>query len=444
MKKKILFVNWGTSDKEYTFKVAHEKDLNIFLATSRNYPKWLNKYVSKEQLIFTNTYDSEKLIIDVAAYLYKNKMKLDAITTFFEMNIVQTADLASALGYKFISPKAARQSSGNKLLMKLRCQEKRIAIPKFTVFNNRKDGLKGLKKIGTPAVLKPVKSGHSFGAAYIDSDDEDEFLKIFIKARKQLDSKIDEWMEYYDNYKEDFLLEEYLSGPVVSVDGLIKEGRIMICGFAEFIMSSLPFLLQERVYIPASFSTRIKKSCFLQAKKIIKALEFDNCGFHCEMKLTKKRGPILLEIAARPPGGNMLAGYFNAYGIDFTGLYLDIFLENKTSFKKPRSRKFVVHGGITAKKRGIIKKIEGLNKIKRLKSLTNLSYEKKGNLIDFFGDNPEALLSYRLTCKNRRQLKNDERVIFENFKACYYPKIYFYFRKIVRAIRKFFRKILKP
>ena len=47
-KKSILIVNWGTQDKEYTLKAADDKKLEIYSATSLNYPSWVSKYVPKD------------------------------------------------------------------------------------------------------------------------------------------------------------------------------------------------------------------------------------------------------------------------------------------------------------------------------------------------------------------------------------------------------------
>jgi biotin carboxylase len=94
-------------------------------------------------------------------------------------------------------------------------------------------------------------------------------------------------------------------------------------GFAKFNMGELPVFVQESVRIPANYSEEVRKACFKTAEKIISALGLDNCAFHSEYRLTKN-GPILLEIAARPPGGNMTLAYKNAYGVDFIDLYLDI------------------------------------------------------------------------------------------------------------------------
>jgi biotin carboxylase len=196
-RKTILIVNWGTQSSDYAFSVAKAKGLEIYLASSINYPAWMHTFVKKENIIITNTYDSEKLLIDVLAFMSLRRMKFDAVTTFFEMNVIQAADLANALGHKFLPPAAARKTSANKLFMRISCDKNNLPSPKYVHFTDPEDGYLKLKKLGVPAVIKPVKSGHSYGVFYIDSLDKKLFLDIFKKAKDQLNGGLDEWMDYY-------------------------------------------------------------------------------------------------------------------------------------------------------------------------------------------------------------------------------------------------------
>lgn len=428
--KRILIVNWGTLGSNYAFEVAKAKGLDIFLATSPNYPDWVEKIVPRERMVFTNTYDSEKLITDVAAFIHNTKIRFDAVTTFFEMNVVQTADLAYLLDYPFISPRSARKTSGNKLLMRTACQEKGIPMPKFTVFSNEKGGFGALKKIGVPAVLKPVKSGHSFGAIFIDKLDKRVFDKLLKRAKDQLDSNADEWMHYYDLYKNDFLIEEYLGGPVLSVDGLVQDKRIMICGISEFDMSPTPLFIQEAVTIPADFKQVTKDRCFKYTKKVVEVLELDNCAFHCELRLTKK-GPVLIEIAARPPGGNMTLAYKNAYDIDIIGMYLDICLGKKVNHRMKDHKNVIMHRSLFSQDWGELTRMEGVQKLKRMPYFTLYWAAKKG---DFFY--PSAAIQKSIAYY---QIKAGSWKEINNFQSEVEKTLHYTLSKNLKAVLKFLR-----
>jgi D-alanine-D-alanine ligase-like ATP-grasp enzyme len=442
-RKNILFVNWGTPDKEYTFQAAVRKNLKIFLSTLPNYPSWVKKYVLPKQIIITNTYDSDKLIDDISFYLSKNKVKFDAITTFFEMNVIQTADLAAVLGLPFVSPAAARRSSANKLLMREACLTNNINTPKFVAFKDLKEGLVAFKKIGAPAVIKPIRSGHSYGVLKVKS--VSDFQEKFKLAKKHLDADFDEWMAYWQ-YKDVFLLEEFIEGTVISVDGLVQEGRIMIAGLVEFEMSPEPFFLQQTAYFPSRFSTVLKRKAFNHARRIIGTLGFDNCGFHCEMRLTH-RGPVLMEIAARLPGGRMLEGYKNAYGVNLADLYLDISLGRRVDWKNMKRRKFVLHKGVYPPQQGVVEQVKGLRELKRYSWFSVFGQSKVGGLVISKLGIPPSTFYYQIVANSREELENFTQKVNGTYKIVIAKDIIYYLKLLnmkrkdwLKRIKRFFVK----
>jgi len=414
-RNKILIVNWGTQSSDYAFSIAKKKNLELFLATGENYPDWIKRYVEYDHIITTNTYDSERLIIDTLVFIEKRGVNFDAITTFFEMNVIQTADLAYAMGFKFLLPSVARRTSGNKLLMKLYCMHNHINIPKFGYFSTPAKGYRELKKVGVPAILKPVKSGHSYGISYIKTLNKPNFLSVLEKSKDQIKASIDEWMNYYNLYKNDFLIEQYIKGDVVSVDGLVQQNKIIFWGITKFEMSPLPHFIQESVTIPADYNTKTKNLCFREAKKIIKVLELDNCAFHSEYKLTKK-GPVLLEIAARPPGGNMTLAYKNAYKVDMIDMYLDICLGKKVKVPKISKNNVIIHKSVFDYNWGEVTDISGLMELKKKKYFKLYWHVKKGSTIFPKYDLPSSLVYYQITADNHEEAKKFQDEVNRTFK----------------------------
>jgi len=418
-KKNVLIVNWGTQDKEYTFLAAKKRGLDIYLATSVNYPKWVRKYVSKSNLIITNTYDSERLIIDVTAFIKAKNIEFDGITTFFEMNITQTADLAAAFDLPFLSPGAARRSSGNKLLMRWFCLKNDIPTPRFAVFSNLNEGVSELKNFKSPVVIKPIKSGHSYGVVKVEGVSRNKFEKDFkLKyelARSQLDQNYDEWMNYW-NYKDYFLIEEYIPGMIASVDGLLQNKREVFCSVTDFELSPEPLFLQECTYIPARIGKEKKLECVRVAKKILSTFGFDNCGFHCELKLTKN-GPVLIEIAGRLPGGQMLGAYKEAFKIDLADMYLSLSLGKKLKKIQKNNNCYVLQESIPLKKEGVVEKINGYQKIVKLKGFKSFNKCNVGERIKTVRGIFNPALYYQITAKTKYQLEKKRKFIHRFYKV---------------------------
>jgi len=414
-KKKLLIVGWGTWASEYAFEVAKRKGLEIYLATHRHFPPWVNKYVKPQNLIFTNVYNTDELLIDVISYITTNKIHFDGIVTYFELNVTHAANLASILSLPGIPPEAARRSSANKLLMRESCVRKNIPNPKFRTFSDDKEAIKVLKLIGKPSVIKPVMFGHSYGVIKVERNDSvEDFLKKIRIAKNQLNPKYYPMMKDYHQFNNRFLLEEFLEGPVISVDGLIQNNRIMICGITKFTLTKDESFTQESALIPADLPSSVRRSCFSETKKIVKALGFNNCGFHCEMVLTGKK-PVLLEIAARLPGGKMSYGYQVAYGANIMSMYFDICLGQKVNWVLKKHKYNVFHHSIFIQNWGEITKIEGLDKLQKKPYFKLFWAADKGDLILPVMGIPEPVAYYQIKGKSLDDIKHYQNEIQKSF-----------------------------
>lgn len=353
----MLFVNWGTPDKEYTLRAAQEKGLESYLASFDVHPDWVSSYIPKSRHIVTNTYDSDVLITDITKFCKQTGITFNGITTFFEMNVVQTADLAAAFNTPFVSPVAARKSSANKALMRLWCERKGIPTPKYAIFSSLDEGLRYLKNFKSPVVIKAVRSGHSYGVMKVEGKTQkqlsDNFAYTHSLARKQLDGNFDEWMPYYDQYKKYFIIEKFIDGKVISIDGIKQSGKIIFSAVTEYEITPGPYLLQNATIIPSGLSFSQQQLCKSSAFRIMDALGFDTCGFHIEMKLSDK-GPILLEAAARLPGGNIIETYKQIYGVNLAHMFLDLCLGKRLQPKETKPKQFALIESKFTMKSGII------------------------------------------------------------------------------------------
>src|SRR5258706_5216767 len=96
-RKNFLLIEHGGARKEFTLKTLKQKGLNVYLATT-NVPDWAKKHIPPKNILITDTYNTVQLLSDVVSFIEARKIKLDAVGTFFEHTVTQTADLASALG----------------------------------------------------------------------------------------------------------------------------------------------------------------------------------------------------------------------------------------------------------------------------------------------------------------------------------------------------------
>ena len=128
--KNFLLVDIYGENIINNIKTLKEKGLNVFVASTK-VPKWLLELVPEKNILLTDTFNSISLPVEVEAFTETQGIRLDAVGTFSEDNVTQTADLAAALGLIGIPSGAARRSSNNKLLMRRFCKEAGVKTPNY-------------------------------------------------------------------------------------------------------------------------------------------------------------------------------------------------------------------------------------------------------------------------------------------------------------------------
>lgn len=111
------------------------------------------------------------------------------------------------------------------------------------------------------------------------------------------------------------IVEEYMDGPEFSIDALVYNGTVTICGFADRHIFFPPYFIEMGHTIPTAISQKNKLALIATFVKGIHALGLTCGAAKADIKLTAK-GPMIGEIAARLSGGYM-SGWTFPYSSDF-------------------------------------------------------------------------------------------------------------------------------
>lgn len=111
------------------------------------------------------------------------------------------------------------------------------------------------------------------------------------------------------------IVEEYMEGPEFSIDALVYNGTVTICGFADRHIFFPPYFIEMGHTIPTAFSQKDQLALIATFVKGIHALGLTCGAAKADIKLTPK-GPMVGEIAARLSGGYM-SGWTFPYSSDF-------------------------------------------------------------------------------------------------------------------------------
>ena len=209
------------------------------------------------------------------------------ITSATDKPLVMMARIAEALNLPFISVDSATIST-DKYLMKNAFSEGSIASAKGKL----------VKEIGEiegfrfPAIIKPRDNSGSRGVIYCDS---------IINARKTLQ----ETKGF--TKKESVLLEEYIEGDEYSIESLHYGGESYVIQYTEKITTSFPYNVELGHNQPANITYKVKDQIQLIISKIARALNFNNCASHTELKINSN-GIFVIETSPRL-GGDFITSH---------------------------------------------------------------------------------------------------------------------------------------
>ena len=211
---------------------------------------------------------------------------------------VVAAHVAQALKIPFHPPRAA-QIARNKFLFRQRCREAGLRTPRFQRIAIDSDVAMALEAAIFPCVLKPLVLSGSRGV--IRADNPAQFTAAFTRIRALL--KTPEVRKMQDPEAEWLLVEEFISGDEIAVEGLMTEGRLRVLAIFDKPDALVGPFFEETIYVTPS---RLPLDAQLAVEKTLKqaaaAIGLRHGPLHAELRLSSE-GPVMLECAARPIGG---------------------------------------------------------------------------------------------------------------------------------------------
>ena len=352
--------------KASIIKELIEQGVEVFLAQAA-FPSYLAGLLPKEAFIEADPYNTVDLLTRVIVFAHERNVRFDGVGTYFEHAVPNTAILAQMLGLPGIDPGIAYRSSNLKVAMREISRSNDIAAPKYLFLDDlTTDSLEAAREfLGGDVIIKPVSGNNSHGVVRVRR--EDNLGDIIDYLNRSCTVKHE---EAFKNLGKAFLVESYLEGKQISVDGIIENGTVHFAGITEIVISP-PYFTASANYIPPRIIKDEYEISQQYCQRVIETLNFDNCGFHCELKLTNT-GPVLIEIACRAPGGKIMQGYHIAYGVDFVGAMADLWLGNPVSLY----HKHLVHiyqAGVFPEGEGRLVTLEGIEEAKNLPGVNEVT-----------------------------------------------------------------------
>ncbi len=207
---------------------------------------------------------------------------------------------AQKLGLPHNPPVAARRAA-NKHAMRTALRDAGVPVPAFRLHAIDGDAELAARDAPFPCVLKPLVFSASRGV--IRADDRPSFVAAWRRIAKLLHDTRSERRERDEEGARSLLVEAFVPGPEVALEGLLRGGRLEVLAvFDKPDPLDGPFF-EETIYVtPSRHPERLVAEVVRTAAAGAAALGLVEGPVHAELRLSPS-GPVVLEIAARSIGG---------------------------------------------------------------------------------------------------------------------------------------------
>ncbi len=291
---------------------------------------------------------------------------IDAVIPIGDRPTVVAAQAAQALGLRHHPPNAAA-AARNKLLSRRAFLEAGLPVPKFTPVPGWTDPESHSKKQSYPCVLKPLGLGASRGV--IRADDCRSFELAFHRIRKILEAP--EIRARRDPADETILVEDFIEGAEISLEGLMDDGRLRpLALFDKPDPLDGPFF-EETLYVtPSRLERSAQAAVERSVEEACRALGLFHGPVHAEARVNEG-GVYVLEIASRPIGGLCSRVLRTACGMSLEEIVLRHSLGWSIDWKAmPHAAAGVMM--IPIPQGGILQRVEGVDEARRLNGVEDV------------------------------------------------------------------------
>jgi biotin carboxylase len=220
----------------------------------------------------------------------------------------ETPALVAALAARSLGFGGAR-AARDKHRMRVVCAAAGVPVPGFAQVPS---GQPAPPPLGFPCVLKPRFLSASRGV--MRADDEATWYAAHQRLARLL--AVPEVRAIDPGAAATILVEEFVAGPEVALEGLMVEGRLVPLAFFDKPDPLDGPFFEETLYLtPSRHPEALQQSAWKVAEAAAAALGIDDGPIHGELRLGE-RGPVLLELAARSIGG--LCGRMLRFGAGLT------------------------------------------------------------------------------------------------------------------------------
>jgi biotin carboxylase len=213
--------------------------------------------------------------------------EIDAVVAIDEFGLLPAALATTQLGIPGLSLKAVRNTR-DKFEMRRVLEAAGLAQVRYALCANVNDALAFLDRAGGPIIAKPVSGTGSEGVSLIAS--ADALASAFELASSAAGFS-------------GILCEEYIDGPEVSLEGYSVDGRFVPVALTDKLVNER--FLEIGHQQPSRHSQDVFDSAAAVTAQALAALGITDGVTHTELRISRTRGPVIIETHTRMGGGSI-------------------------------------------------------------------------------------------------------------------------------------------
>jgi biotin carboxylase len=227
---------------------------------------------------------------------YADEIGADVVLALNDAGVLPAVYANKKRGLKCYDPEQVKYFT-DKGYMRERWKEFGVAQPKFHVCTNADEIKTAIHAIGFPCIVKPCMMWGSRGVSKVNNENDIAFATQFAMENAR---------------GERYIVEEFMSGTEVSIEGLFKNGRAYILAKAD---KELQQHDNYRVTIQINYEAALPDAILNEIDELVskagRAMGFESGALHAECMVTPE-GVKMIEMAGRPGGGHIFGAIVEA------------------------------------------------------------------------------------------------------------------------------------
>ena len=314
-----------------------------------------------DRLIQCNTTDVDAMVQALAPW----RESVAGILAGDDVFVPISAELGRRFGFDYALKEDA-VTQHLKTAMKLRFHKEGVPTPRFIIAGSLDEAKDAWETLGRDSMLKMVDCEASVNIFRVTSVAElEDAWDAIVNNRNQVKMAFTPSREV--------ILEEFVSGRELTVEGYVQNGNVVCLNFCEKITDK--FIVVGHL-LPALVSAQEAEVLTKAAREAVLAVGMRNTVFHVEIHL-QGNTPYVIECAARPPGANMVELMSRSYGFDLMEISIALATGELVTLCATEPMRHFAMLALYSHEDGILERIEGLEQLQRRGGVVHVHLDVK-------------------------------------------------------------------